>query len=50
MVDAGMDYKHSYYFPGTKEKRKERKMADQSKMDASIDAAVEKRLNSLMPP
>ena len=24
-------------------------MADQSKMDASIDAAVEKRLNALLP-
>ena len=43
VVGAGMGHKHSYYFSDSKEKRKERKMAEQSKMDVSIDAAVEKK-------
>ena len=49
VVGAEMGHKHSYYFPDSKDKQKERKMADQSKMDVSIDAAVEKRLNALLP-
>ena len=49
VVGAGMGDKHSYYFPDSKEKRKEQKIAEQSNLQASIDAAVRKRLNSILP-